>query len=352
MSANLVGDSSMTEDEVTVKKQDTLKSSVYVKTADGHIQQVDFEVATLWGTIYNEMQSGHGYCMNNPILLPPVIKKNFLNFVINYCRYHRVLGSVYEGTTFDDILLHMDAHSLYELIYVAHYLQLKSLIDCTYEAMVKKFDKLSSFEELYHMLHCPENVTEEEHSSWMKFFRRFFTERQKENKEKENSEKFEIVSKPRQYEDTRSIDELLAFINGGDEDSKGFQTGKKKKKNSKKRDKQKNGFSACVSSTNQSCLLKNDVEIPDEISTQDSNAFEATIHGVQSSSMANMVADKLKLSNTPDKNVTVEDDINRGDCDLTPSPGFDRALEDFARRLISKGPVIYFDSSSHEESKS
>ncbi|WOH12214.1 hypothetical protein DCAR_0831715 [Daucus carota subsp. sativus] len=57
---------------------------------------------------------------------------------------------------------------------------------------------------------------------------------------------------------------------------------------------------------------------------KDSNAFEATIHGVQSSSMANMVADKLKLSNTPDKNVTVEDDINRGDCDLTPSPGFDR----------------------------
>ena len=54
----------------------------------------------------------------------------------------------------------MDAHSLYELIYVAHYLQLKSLIDCTYEAMVKKFDKLSSFEELYHMLHCPDNVTE------------------------------------------------------------------------------------------------------------------------------------------------------------------------------------------------
>ena len=40
--------------------------------------------------------------------------------------------------------------------------------------------------------------------------------------------------------------------------------------------------------------------------------------------MANMVADKLKLSNTPDKNVTVEDDINRGDCDLTPSPEFDR----------------------------
>lgn len=30
-------------------------------------------------------------------------------------------------------------------------------------------------------------------------------------------QKFEIVSKPRQYEDTRSIDELLAFINGGDE---------------------------------------------------------------------------------------------------------------------------------------
>nr|XP_017221585.1 PREDICTED: SKP1-like protein 20 [Daucus carota subsp. sativus] len=218
MSANLVGDSSMTEDEVTVKKQDTMKSSVCIKTADGHAIQVDFEVATLCTRICNEMQSGRGYSMDNPISLPPLIRKNFLSFVINYCRYHQVSGSVYEGTTFDEILHDMDANFLYELICVAHYLQLKSLIDLTHEAMVKKIENLSSIKELYHMLHRPENVSEEEHSSWMKFFRRFFTERQKENKEKENSEKFEIVSKPRQYEDTRSIDELLAFINGGDED--------------------------------------------------------------------------------------------------------------------------------------
>nr|XP_017220164.1 PREDICTED: uncharacterized protein LOC108197154 isoform X3 [Daucus carota subsp. sativus] len=134
-------------------------------------------------------------------------------------------------------------------------------------------------------------------------------------------------------------------------DYKGAQTHKKKKKkNSKKKERQNNDSSPCAaSSSTNSGILREGVEGPYEISTQDSNAFEATIHGVQSSSMANMVADKLKLSNTPDKNVTVEDDINRGDCDLTPSPGFDRALEDFARRLISKGPVIYFDSSSHEE---
>ncbi|XP_017220160.1 SKP1-like protein 21 [Daucus carota subsp. sativus] len=214
--------------------------------------------------------------------------------------------------------------------------------------MVKKMDNLSSFEELYHMLHCPDNVTEEEHYSWIEIFRRFS---QKENKEKESSEKFEIVSKPRPYEDTRSIDDLLAFINGVDGDYKGAQTHKKKKKkNSKKKERQNNDSSPCAaSSSTNSGILREGVEGPYEISTQDSNAFEATIHGVQSSSMANMVADKLKLSNTPDKNVTVEDDINRGDCDLTPSPGFDRALEDFARRLISKGPVIYFDSSSHEE---
>lgn len=65
-----------------------------------------------------------------------------------------------QGTTFDEILHDMDANFLYELICVAHYLQLKSLIDLTHEAMVKKIENLSSIKELYHMLHRPENVSE------------------------------------------------------------------------------------------------------------------------------------------------------------------------------------------------
>lgn len=53
----------------------------------------------------------------------------------------------------------MDAILLCELIYVAHHLQMQSLIDRTYEAMLKKIDNVSSLEELRDMLNCPDDVT-------------------------------------------------------------------------------------------------------------------------------------------------------------------------------------------------
>ena len=43
---------------------------------------------------------------------------------------------------------------------------------------------------------------------------------------------------------------------------------------------------------------------------QDTNSFETTSLDIESSSMSRMVADKLKLSNTGDKNATAEDGID------------------------------------------
>lgn len=54
----------------------------------------------------------------------------------------------------------MDTILLCELIYVAHCLQMESLIDRTYEAILEKIERNSSFEELCHMFDCPDDVTQ------------------------------------------------------------------------------------------------------------------------------------------------------------------------------------------------
>ncbi|XP_074353613.1 SKP1-like protein 21 isoform X2 [Apium graveolens] len=209
-----------------------------------------------------------------------------------------------QRNTFDENLLEMDANLLCELMYVAHCLQMESLIDRTFEAILKKIERNSSFEELWHMFDCPDDVT------------------------------LTRLSMPRQYEETRSIDDLLVFIEGADGDARNKDSlakrvrTSKKKKNSKKRDRQ-----------------KKPIEGPDKISTEDSNVFEASSHGVRSSSISSMIADKLKLSNTRNKSFTFKDDFDNGDSGPSPSKDLDREVEEFSRRLIPQVPVIYFDSS-------
>ncbi|KAL8091579.1 hypothetical protein AgCh_033995 [Apium graveolens] len=194
-----------------------------------------------------------------------------------------VIEKKQERNTFDENLLEMDANLLCELMYVAHCLQMESLIDRTFEAILKKIERNSSFEELWHMFDCPDDVT------------------------------LTRLSMPRQYEETRSIDDLLVFIEGADGDARNKDSlakrvrTSKKKKNSKKRDRQ-----------------KKPIEGPDKISTEDSNVFEASSHGVRSSSISSMIADKLKLSNTRNKSFTFKDDFDNGDSGPSPSKDLDR----------------------------
>ncbi|KAL8107666.1 hypothetical protein AgCh_024174 [Apium graveolens] len=128
-------------------------------------------------------------------------------------------------------------------------------------------------------------------------------------------------------------------------DSKGVGCSKKKKKK-KNKDVKKNAPSLCSAAASSS---SNSNKVHNEINAQDTHTSQTTAHAINTTaSFSTTFANKLKLLDTRDESFCFQDDVDDGDYDPSFSEELDREVEDFARRLKTKPPVIYFDSSSQE----
>ncbi|KAK1364404.1 hypothetical protein POM88_039965 [Heracleum sosnowskyi] len=294
----------------------TLESFVWIQSADGLMQEVEQKLAVLCPTISSEMQSGFGYSRTKPITLPSEVRPSILSLVFHYCTFHNVPGRSYEeGKAFDENFLAVDSITLCELVTVAKYLQVEPLVCCACNALSQ--DILKTCPEVLDLMmnrghdfpKANQSSDDSTCNSGNKLSNSLSPKMKKEVKEKKENP-----------EDSRSVDDLVSFING--EDTKEVQSSKKKKKNRKKRQAHNNAPSICASSSNTAAILKEVAE--DHVEHPCSP--DAKKLGLKSTcSLSSTLLNKLKLFDTRDEASTLEEGFD--------DSGFDRVVEDFDRKI-------------------
>ncbi|XP_057780545.1 SKP1-like protein 21 isoform X3 [Salvia miltiorrhiza] len=317
----------MTEADSEIIKPEMLKAYVWLQTSDGSIQQVEQEVAMYCPFICQEIHSGMGSSKNYPISLPSRVNPSMLSLILDYCRFHQVPGrSNKERKSFDEKFVRMDTKRLCELTSAADSLQLKPLVDLTSRALARVIEGKTP-EEIREIFHLPDDLTEEEKLEPIKntmddprirLLNRLYARKRKELKERERLKVITSLFLPcdnveieEERGDERSVDDLLSFINGGGEDSKGTRTSKNKKKSRKRKDL-KAASTNCTSTSNNTSSSSNDVDL---------NKKETN-----------------ELHSESDDGLAAEDEFDGIDPALKEK--LDREVEDFARRLNSDWPEI------------
>ncbi|KAK4418618.1 SKP1-like protein 21 [Sesamum alatum] len=302
----------MTEADSEIIKPEMLKAYVWLQTSDGSIQQVEQEVAMYCPFICQEIHS-------------------------DFIKYRAVLtrrGSPLTRSLFEK----MDTKRLCELTSAADSLQLKPLVDLTSRALARVIEGRTP-EEIREIFHLPDDLTEEEKLEPIKntmddprirLLNRLYARKRKELKERERLKNVDVEE---EHADDRSVDDLLSFINGDNDDSKGSRTSKNKKKNRKRKDHHKTTPSNSTSSSS------NAVDMNKKESNElDSVCSNPSLHGkVQTN-----VCHETKLLDIEDDRLAAEDEFDDCDLDDDIDPALkekiDREVEDFARRLNSDWP--------------
>ncbi|MFS8013612.1 putative S-phase kinase-associated protein [Helianthus anomalus] len=223
-----------------------MKSFVWLQTADGLIQQVEEEVAMFCPMICREViHKSMGSSKNHAIKLPERVTPAVLGLILDYCRFHQVAGrSNKERKTFDEKFIRLDANKLCDLVSAADSLQLRPLVDLTSCAIARMISGKTA-EEIRETFHIADDLTEEEKlepikiktdDSRVRLLNRLYARKRKQLKAREKSKDVEVEEE--RVED-RSVDDLLSFINSGDEDSKGVKPAKNKKRNRRKKNLRK-----------------------------------------------------------------------------------------------------------------
>ncbi|XP_011092526.1 SKP1-like protein 21 [Sesamum indicum] len=329
----------MTEADSEIIKPEMLKAFVWLQMSDGSIQQVEQEVAMYCPFICQEIHSGMGSSKNYPISLPSRVNPPMLSLILDYCRFHQVPGrSNKERKSFDEKFVRMDTKRLCELTSAADSLQLKPLVDLTSRALARVIEGRTP-EEIREIFHLPDDLTEEEKLEPIKntmddprirLLNRLYARKRKELKERERLKNVEVEE---EHADERSVDDLLSFINGDNDDSKGSRTSKNKKKNRKRKDHHKTTPSNSTSSSS------NAVDMNKKESNElDSVCSKPSLHG----KLLTDVCHETKLLDTEDAGLAAEDEFDDCDLDDDIDPALkekiDREVEDFARRLNSDWP--------------
>ncbi|KAG6437709.1 hypothetical protein SASPL_102635 [Salvia splendens] len=335
-----------------------LKAYVWLQTSDGSIQQVEQEVAMYCPFICQEIHAGMGSSKNYPISLPSRVNPSMLSLILDYCRFHQVLGrsnkvvlvigelcffmcpdNFLERKSFDEKFVRMDTKRLCELTSAADSLQLKPLVDLTSRALARVIEGKTP-EEIREIFHLPDDLTEEEKLEPIKntmddprirLLNRLYARKRKELKERE---RLKNVETEEDRGDERSVDDLLSFINGGGEDSKGTRTSKSKKKSRKRKDL-KTAYSNCTSTSNNTSSSNHDVDVnKKETNELHSESGNPSLHN----KLLNDVCNATKLLDLEDDGLAAEDEFDGIDPALKEK--LDREVEDFARRLNSDWPEI------------
>ncbi|XP_061360050.1 SKP1-like protein 21 isoform X2 [Gastrolobium bilobum] len=304
-----------------------MKPYIWLQTSDGSIQQVEQEIAMSCPQICQEiMQKGMGSSKNNAICLPQRVSPAMLSLILDYCRFHQVQGrSNKERKSYDEKFIKMDTKRLCELTSAADSLQLKPLVDLTSRALARIIEGKSP-EEIREIFHLPDDLTEEEKLEPLKnttddprirLLNRLYAKKRKELKERERLKNVEVEG---EHVDERSVDDLLSFINGNDEDPKGSKTSKNKKKNRRKKEQQK------------SSSLKE----ASELNKKDLDGHNTRHRSAEADGIA-----ETSNSYTEDDTFSHKE-FDDGDLDDEIDPALkekiDREVEDFARRLNSDWP--------------
>ncbi|KAK6936822.1 SKP1 component, dimerization [Dillenia turbinata] len=312
-----------------------IKSYVWLQTSDGSLQQVEEEVAMFCPMICKEiLQNGMGTSKNYAISLPQRVTPVTLGLILDYCRFHQAPGrSNKERKSFDEKFVRTDTKRLCELTSAADSLQLKPLVDLTSRALARMIEGKTP-EEIRETFNLPDDLTEEEKlepirnltdDPRIRLLNRLYARKRKELKERQ---KLKNVETEEEAKDERSVDDLLSFINGGEQDAKGVRPAKNKKKNKRRKDQSK-GFSS------------NDVN---------GNLKKVELDGL--SLTCNDGTVQNFNGSTPSKTAELEDfaaiksmsriEFDDGDLDDELDPAMkeelDREVEDFARRLNSDWP--------------
>ncbi|KAG7644449.1 SKP1 component dimerization [Arabidopsis suecica] len=311
----------MSEGDLAVMKPETMKSYIWLQTADGSIQQVEQEVAMFCPMICQEViQKGVGSSKNHAISLPQRVNPAMFSLILDYCRFHQLPGrSNKERKTYDERFIRMDTKRLCELTSAADSLQLKPLVDLTSRALARIIEGKNP-EEIREIFHLPDDLTEEEKLEPLKnsmddprirLLNRLYAKKRKELKERERLKNVEVE----EHVDERSVDDLLSFINGRDHEAVKMSKGKKKKK--KKKDQK------IVSSNN-----IHDKESHDLRSKQ--QCVEEIGSSMREVPNLPSAEDDISTPNAGSEDEDIDDEIDPAMREL-----LDREVEDFAQRLNS-----------------
>ncbi|KAF3649962.1 SKP1-like protein 20 [Capsicum annuum] len=287
-----------------------MKSYIWLQTADGSIQQVEEEVAMLCPLIYKELiHNGMGSSKNCAILLPERVNPANLGLILEFCRFHQVSGrSNKERKKYDEKFVRLDTKMLCDLASAADSLQLRPVVDLTSRALARIIEGKTP-EEIRETFHLPDDLTEEEKLEPLKnitddprirLLNRLYARKRKALHKKEKLKNVEVVEEEHRV-DERSVDDLLSFINSGDQGGHGFKPWKQPLQKCKE--------SNCLTS---------------------------------GTSVGSSPSRNSKLQNSPSELFSSKFDLDDFDIDDELDPArqeeIDREVEDFARRLNSVWP--------------
>ncbi|XP_076953035.1 SKP1-like protein 21 isoform X2 [Bidens hawaiensis] len=296
-----------------------MKSFIWLETSDGLIQQVEEEVAMFCPMIRREVfHKSMGSSKNHAIKLPDRVTPAVLGLILDYCRFHQVAGrSNKERKTFDEKFMRLDANKLCDLVSAADSLQVRPLVDLTSCAIARMISGKTA-EEIRETFHIADDLTEEEKLEPIKFktddsrvrlLNRLYARKRKQLKAREKSKNVEVEEEP--VED-RSVDDLLSFINSGDEDSKGVKPAKNKKRNRRRKHHRKD--------PSPNTENKNNYKETDSLSSSHNSEIEDARNQIICSELLGYAS--------------AESDFDDG-LDPALREQLDREVEDFAQRLNS-----------------
>ncbi|KAF1002694.1 hypothetical protein AG4045_005962, partial [Apium graveolens] len=202
-----------------------MESCAWIQTADGSVQEVEFEVAIACPGIRHEMESGAGTSKNNPITLPEKITPTTLSLVIDYCRFHAGRHSLQAHESFNENFLQRDARILLELLKLSSHLQLGKLFKDTKNALAEKICNKPT-EEICRMLnpYLTEDLSKAKKSNLRecpkyetrtRLRKKLYSNRRESLvKNVEQLKDFLAGVNPSQDKDTREVDDLVSFVNG------------------------------------------------------------------------------------------------------------------------------------------
>ncbi|KAJ7548548.1 hypothetical protein O6H91_07G031400 [Diphasiastrum complanatum] len=297
------------------------KSSIWLETMDGVLHEVEWDAAMLFPLVHREVRmNGRGPSDKVIIALPAQVGPNTLKLLLQYCRFHQVLGrSDKERKLFDEKFVRLDTKTLCELTSAADSLDMKALVDLTSRALARMIEGKTP-KEIRETFGLPDDLTEEEKLEPVKnttddlrirLLNRLYARKRRELQERKTSKSTTLIEGQR---DERSVDDLLSYIDG---DAKVTQNGKsKKKRNRKKREQSKEQFLG--SETKHATLLVGDNKG----------------HNVDRPELSSTAGDSTTACDNFDDAMFHSEEVDDDDgLDPVMKEKLDREVEDFARRL-------------------
>lgn len=205
-----------------------LSKVVWVRTKEGGVQAIPQEVAFLSPFIQREaIHAGSGWKSDSPVDLPKQLNPETLGMIVEYCQFHRAQGrSDKERKLFDEKFIRMDACRLCQLTSAADALDLRPLVDLASRALARLISGKTP-EEIRSTFNLPDDLTEEEKLEPVPFgtdeprirlLNRLYAKKRRELAERKARKEMGTVDRRDTVppiEDTRSVDELVSFIESG-----------------------------------------------------------------------------------------------------------------------------------------